>query len=337
MKTIKVKFIDFWSGFNTLDNYIINILKEKYEVVLSDNPDYLFFSDFGRNVFSYDCIRIYITCENLCPDFNICDYGVGFEHIKYEDRYLRSPFYLHYEIYDSDLEKAATKHVFDRNEVLNSKTEFCSFVYSNKNVEGFRNAIFNALSKYRKVNSGGNAFNNIGYRVKDKIEFEKEHKFSIACDNGSHSGYTTEKIMQSFAAQTIPVYWGNPTVETDYNPKAFINCNEYSTIEEIIDIIREIDNNDDLYLKILSEPAFAPSFNIKDLKEEFKDFLFNILDQDFEKAFRRNRIFMAKLYERKLRRAKQVDDFVSIVTFRKIRKILYDWRRYGFGKNKLKL
>ena len=42
VRRIKIKFVDFWSDFNFEDNFIINILREKYICELSNNPDYLF-------------------------------------------------------------------------------------------------------------------------------------------------------------------------------------------------------------------------------------------------------------------------------------------------------
>lgn len=46
MKSLKIKFVDFWPGFNPNDNFITNALKG-YEIVITDTPDYLFspFSD----------------------------------------------------------------------------------------------------------------------------------------------------------------------------------------------------------------------------------------------------------------------------------------------------
>ncbi|WP_229032252.1 hypothetical protein [Bacteroides nordii] len=47
MKTIKVKFVDFWENFDPQHNFIANIISKKYRIELSDTPDYLFFSVFG--------------------------------------------------------------------------------------------------------------------------------------------------------------------------------------------------------------------------------------------------------------------------------------------------
>jgi hypothetical protein len=341
MKKIKIKFVDFGSSFNQLENDFTNLLKERYEVEISDNPDYLFFSDWGRAYLNYqNCVRIYFTNENLCPDFNVCDYGIGFSHIAFEDRYLRLPFYLltkltpRAEVYASDILKAKSKHLFKEDDIRKEKVEFCSFVYAHK--DKFRDSLFLELSKYKQVNSGGGVWNNIGYRVADKSTFEAKHKFSIACENSSTSGYTTEKIMQSFAAGTIPIYWGDPNVATDYNEKAFINCNSFSNVQEIIEKVKEVDTDDKKYFSMLREPAFSDTFPVDTIKSDLGDFLYNICDQNIENAFRRNRFYLGAIYERKLRRGKLADYIFAILTLRKLRNYYYRIKRFGLGRNKLK-
>ena len=74
MKTIKVKFVDFWKGFDPRNNFLMDILKQRYHIELSESPDYLIFSVFGFTNLNYErCVKIFYTGENLTPDFNICD------------------------------------------------------------------------------------------------------------------------------------------------------------------------------------------------------------------------------------------------------------------------
>lgn len=44
MKTIKINFKDFAGGFDPEKNYFTDTLRENYDVVISDNPEYLFYS-----------------------------------------------------------------------------------------------------------------------------------------------------------------------------------------------------------------------------------------------------------------------------------------------------
>ena len=47
------------------------------------------------------------TGENQVPDFNICDYAIGFHYIDFQDRYIRFPLY---HFYQQDYELAMKKH-----------------------------------------------------------------------------------------------------------------------------------------------------------------------------------------------------------------------------------
>ena len=92
MEKLKVNFVDFWSGFDKVNNDFYRILSEKYEIEISDKPDYLFYSVFGYEHTKYDCVRIFFTGECIVPDFNICDYAIGFDNITFGDRYTKRYF-----------------------------------------------------------------------------------------------------------------------------------------------------------------------------------------------------------------------------------------------------
>ena len=66
--------------------------------------------------------------------------------------------------------------------------------------------------QYKHIDSGGKYKNNIGAPVADKLAFLSEGKFNIAFENSSANGYTTEKLIEAFAAGTIPLYWGDESV-----------------------------------------------------------------------------------------------------------------------------
>ena len=93
-KKVKINFIGFWSSFDKENNMLINILKDKYDVEISEDPDYLFVSQLDSmfSYMKYDCIRILYTGEEITPDFNCFDYAIGFDFMDFGDRYLRYPF-----------------------------------------------------------------------------------------------------------------------------------------------------------------------------------------------------------------------------------------------------
>ncbi|PAF45155.1 glycosyltransferase family 10 [Helicobacter sp. 11S02596-1] len=214
--TIKLKITDWWSNEDFDQNYFVRMLRKKYNVIEDENPDYLLYSVFGCKHAQYDCVKIFYTGENICPDFNACDYAIGFYHIDFEDRYLRYPLYF---LYEKDLERALHKHETPAKE---NKTKFCNYIYSHSNGSKLREEFFDLLSQYKKVDSAGSYRNNIGGALPivggdfatSKYTFCKDYKFSIAFENSSTHGYTTEKIIQAFGAGTIPIYWGDETIAT---------------------------------------------------------------------------------------------------------------------------
>lgn len=277
------------------------------------NPEYVFYSFQSRNYLKYDCVRIFFTAENIVPDFNLCDYAIGYSLMDFGDRYFRFPLYLvdgfiaySGDDYGADLIRAQHKH--ERIEdTLREKTDFCSFVYTNGNAAPCREKIFHALSAYKKVDSGGRYLNNIGGPVENKLDFQRRHKFVIAFENTSTPGYTTEKIVHAFSAGAVPIYWGNPEISREFNPESFIDCNAMGlredgddrAIERIIKRVKEIDQNEELYRKMLSTPAFTQKDTVEEQNKAFRAFLYHIFDQ--ENAFRRNRLYIGERYERRQR------------------------------------
>lgn len=280
MKRIKIYFVDFWKGFKIEENYFIRILSKSYEVVIDQNPDYLFYSTFGFEHLKYkDCVKIYFTGENDVPDFNFCDYAIGFQHITFEDRYIRYPLYLLYKGYDSLSEKKVDRGLLNR--------KFCNFVYSNTVYSTpLREQFYHQLSKYKKIDSGGRFLNNVGGAVRDKIEFIKDYKFTIAFENSSLSGYTTEKLMEPMTINSLPIYWGNPNVGMDFNKDSFLCIQDFDSVEMAIDEIIRLDKDEDAYMEKISIPWVTEQQTEKKWKEEFDLFLQNIFSQDIGKAKR---------------------------------------------------
>ena len=302
MRTINIAFVDFWERWDANNNFIIEHLRKHYNVQLSNTPDYVFFSNFGGQIqhFKYnDCIKIFYTPENLCPDFNLADYAISFEYLDFGDRHLRYPNYMTKASYKSAWEAMKVKHLVDGEQALNRK--FCSFVVSNGNANEIRDVFFEKLSQYKKVDSGGRYKNNIGIKkgISDKRGFDSEHKFSITFENTSHPGYLTEKLVEGFAASVIPIYWGDPLVSKIFNKKSFIDINDFPTIDKAIEFIKEVDNNEQLYMKILQEPALIKDDTWEIYEQRLDSFLMNIFEQTPIQAVRRNREFWGEIYNKK--------------------------------------
>jgi hypothetical protein len=255
MKKIKLAFSDIvFDKHNIFDknkNLFIDLLSRRFDlqIVEPSEADVLIYSDFGNEHRSFLKKKIYYTAENMLPNFDECDYALTFCHLPENPRHCRMPFYIWYVSNPEQLLKKNNKLEH------NFKFKFCNMVVTNpKGVE--RNKFFRLLNRRKQVDSGGKHFNNIGYQVENKVDFIKDYKFTMAFENSKSDGYTTEKIIESMIAGSIPIYWGNSKVALDFNPKSFIDVSNFPTYKDAVNHILEVDSNDELYRAYLDEPWF---------------------------------------------------------------------------------
>jgi hypothetical protein len=263
MRPLRIAFTDTHEHLAT---FFIAILQSRYDVEIVDildSPEFLLFGDdnFGNNnlkVSREKCTKIFYTGENRRPENFDCDYAISFDH-NFEPWHYRLPLYVVY--------MWALEHIhetkFDYNYIFNpeikEKTSFCSFVVSNPNCTE-RNEFFKKLHARKHVDSGGKLFNNINANLNGeaaKIEFLSTRKFNICFEPYAYPGYVTEKILHAFYAGTVPIYWGSETISSDFNPNAFINVNNFSTQDDAIDYILEVDADERKYNEYVNAPKFA--------------------------------------------------------------------------------
>src|ERR1700749_651969 len=90
---IRIDFCDFGAGYSKTDNYFHAVLKRRFKVDLTDNPDFLIFQDAGRHVHRlHTCVRIFSGVEGWPPDWSECDYALTSNYLD-DPRHLRLPFY----------------------------------------------------------------------------------------------------------------------------------------------------------------------------------------------------------------------------------------------------
>lgn len=298
-KNILIKFVDMPSEFNCRENYITKALQKDYNIIFSDKPEFLFYGNFGTSFTTYlDAVKICITGEPVLPNFNDCDYAIDYHTLSYGDRHFRAGEII------GNVGKPVSPKIQDRSGALSSMTQrrFCNFVYFNENSgEGarLRTKFCRLLSRYKQVDCPGSVLHNIDVGLEDrytrnltgerrvadenwvitKLKFLQLYKFTIAFENTSLSGYTTEKLYHPFQAYSIPIYWGNPDVCEQFNPKAFINANDYGEdFEGLIEKVIELDTDDEKYLAMLREPPFRSDY-VFDEEQRLAHFLAHIIEK----------------------------------------------------------
>ena len=254
---------------------------------VEDNPDYLIYNVFTDEDIYHkytNSIKIAIYTENMMPDLNFADYTIGHYHIIYLDRYFKYSvfFWTHFRDIDKNRKKLLK---------YPKKKKFCAAVISNcySNFTKFRLKFINKLNEYKKVDMGGKCQNNINRTITNKIKFLSYYKFSIAMENSDGDGYLSEKIVDSFLAGTIPIYYGDYLLDEFINPKSYILIKGEKDIEKKIEYIKKIDNDENLYEEIMKEkPIIDDNFANKIDGVEIKSFLKHIFRQNKNKAYRRD-------------------------------------------------
>lgn len=147
------------------------------------------------------------------------------------------------------------------------KTKFCCFIVSNPKCWQ-RNKMFELLSQYKQVDSLGQCKNNCDIltgvsRGSEKYyEILSQYKFAIVFENTSKLHYMTEKLYNCFLTQTIPIYWGNMSVGSVFNPKSFVwvrtfrNKNaQITAMHRAVRRISNLDVNDKKYMNLYNQPC----------------------------------------------------------------------------------
>lgn len=273
MKTIKIWYPKQFSSNLSKDSFWF--LKDEFSFIYEeDSPDYLiapysvsvniecYKIFFEKKIRNSNAICIGFTTEAIYPDLNIFDYAICFDRSYiFSDRISTIP--LLDSFYYPDISLLSNQRDIS-NDILKEKEGFCSFIYSNGKAHHRRDELFFSLSKYSKVNSLGSHLNNTKIEntrtssnwFQISVDIKKRYKFSIAAENGQFSGYTTEKLCSSYLAHSVPVYWGNELIEEIVNPKAIINANNLSN-DELLKKVKQINENDDLWCEMVSQPLFT--------------------------------------------------------------------------------
>lgn len=258
--TTKVYFCNWWTfeygggWFDMNNNFFINLLRHKFpnrKFVIDENPNILIFSSFGGKedyCKKTNCRIIYYS-----PEVDIISADQMFLFSTISKKSTRLPYWVYaLSLYPFFIQRSK------------NRDNFCSMIATN-HVE-FRIDFINEMSRYKKVDSSGAGMNNTGYvteigeSLSGKLNHQSKYKFVTAFENQISEGYVTEKILDAFRAGAVPLYYGTPDVVKDFNPKCFINYNDFNSMEEFCDFIAKVDQDDNLYNSYFEEDIFAPEW-----------------------------------------------------------------------------
>lgn len=320
-KKIRINFtgLSIRNEFDPNDNYILDVLRKHYDVEVCENPDYLicgvlykgFFNRglYHQYVLKSPKVRILFCGENLIPDYNLVDYSVCQYPIEYLDRNCYFPCGV--EAFTNG--RLFFRELQDKNRdypdsIYDTKEHFASFIASHDSENNIRGDFFKALNSRKRVESAGTYLNNQdGGKTVDWLDGSKERllkkcRFSLCFESTKHEGFITEKIVEAFYSDTVPVYYGSSNIKEIFNPKAFIDISDFETFDDAVDRIMEIENDKSLYMEMLCQPIFNNPRYPEEKYAELEGFLCHIFDQPLEKAYRRSRCIAAKNHENFMKR-----------------------------------
>lgn len=211
-----------------------------------------------------------LFAEAFVPDFNWFDYAIGMDRFEFSDRMIRLPLRI-----EEFVDLNDCRIGMNPEQELQSKAHFCNFIYKNAKAHPSRDAFFHALCRYKLVHSLGEHLNN--YKgdglfcgdgngeswLSSSIRMKRDYKFTISFENAFYPGYVSEKLLTTFMANSVPIYWGNPDIDEEYNPEAFVNCHRFANIEEVVDYVRYLDNTPEAYMAMLQAPPRTPEQDVR--------------------------------------------------------------------------
>jgi hypothetical protein len=286
---VKIYFVDFWPNFKQEDNYFYHLLKTGYDVEIDPvDPDILFFSvDYAKKherdkYKNHRCKKIFFTGENVRANYDEssiesemysigkCNFAFTFDFSD-DPRHYRLPLWVLYidwfnkQSYGNPHFLLPVNQIYDNAAISTEKKEFCAFIFSNP--VPLRVEMFNKMSNYKQVHGYGKPFNNWSHGELNKYNILANYKFSICFENSVSpvGGYYTEKLFHAKTAGTVPIYWSDEKCKNDFNPKSFINLNDFDSIEALIDYVKEVDQSQQLYESYRNEPLFLD----KQINKEF--------------------------------------------------------------------
>ena len=116
--------------------------------------------------------------------------------------------------------------------------------------------------------------------------------------------------MQAYACGNVPIYWGDKRAKEIFNPDSFIDCTGLS-MEEAVEKVKKVDQDDELYLKMLKAPILLNPSHREEYTEKLRLWLKNIVDQDPEAARRVPKRGKMAVYEENYRKKVKMEKAIK--------------------------
>lgn len=168
-------------------------------------------------------------------------------------------------------------------EILKQRKDLI-YVYSH--CVSVRDNFFSTVSKYlQSSHSYGKCLNNqSGGRApgsyNDLKKLYSNYKFVVAMEHAKKNGYLTEKIINAYEANSIPIYWGDvETVSEFFNTNSYVDLSSFQSNDEAAKYLLALCKDHKKMQSMLAQPILTKRgevmllVNKKNLTPESKKFL----------------------------------------------------------------
>ena len=256
---MKIRFTDFWDNFSVHENLFTDYISTLVsELEISSNRhsqvDIEFFSVFptplekairkyplSREIFNkYNTkksrIQVWFTGENIEPPLSRnLDLYLSFT----QDSKANS---VYFPLWKFDLDWFGTGRKNPRlNEAVSVQSlclsrsthpskgkRACAFI---NNMTPQRKRMITDLNRVIPVDVFGAS---TGNPVASKIEASRDYLFTLCPENSLHRGYTTEKIVEAYASNTIPIYVGMLPRDHKFNLESFFYSESFDFSDDFL-------------------------------------------------------------------------------------------------------
>jgi hypothetical protein len=233
-------------------------------------------------------LTLFQTAENLRHNHIPCDYALSFDLAVGNARHHRHPYWMEMLDWSDEGVIGNTNPRFgcllkpDRllqplGTAFLQKARKAAIFASHQREP--RATLIRELRKHMDVDGFGPVFDSSVHHHSSstftKREVLKDYAFNLCPENTLYPGYYTEKIVEAFYADSVPLAWVDECVCVDFNPNAMVNLapmmkNQFKDLAEMID-------NDEGLLQKAAEPLLLQRPSIEHLKVFVKNVLTDAL------------------------------------------------------------
>lgn len=233
-----------------------------------------------RNNYPESDINIWMTFENRRPPHSKFDLTLSFDTDEYNGTNVYFPLiYTYMDMLNNSASYVRhkitpSKAAAPRNFQIETREKFACVFMSNPETQRMR--VVDALRRIGQVDVYGRVSGNY---VADKIAISNQYKFQICLENDLFPGYVTEKPLEAWLSGSVPVYSGLDSMSI-LNPKAILNLSDFSNLNDLVDKVRELNNDVEAYLRIVNAPLLTGNYGVVEIKNKIASRIKTILSNN---------------------------------------------------------